>query len=297
MTKMIFSGAGAQSLAEDIAGASGIPHGRLDLHRFPDGETLFRILDTVENQDIFLVARLDNPDAKLLHVLMLANGFRQQGAKSVTLVSPYLPYMRQDIAFNPGEIVSAAAFAKLISHNFDQLITVDPHLHRYTTLDEIYEIPTYCVSADEPIAGWISSHSRKSMIVGPDIESEQWVRKIAGHLKAPYQTLRKIRRGDRDVEISLPDLTDFNEHTIVLVDDIISSGATMLQTVRRCHVAYPDAKILCCATHCLATIEVLESFASEGVQAVAATETVLGPNSTIAIANQLSKAIIKSAGR
>lgn len=295
MTKMIFSAEGAQSLAEDIASAAGIALGHLNLRRFPDGETLIQILDAVKNHDIFLVARLDNPDPKLLHVLMLANGFRQQGAKTVTLVAPYLPYMRQDIAFNPGEVVSAEAFAKLISHNFDRLITVDPHLHRYQTLDEVYEIPTVCVSADVPIAEWVSRHSDDSVIVGPDIESEQWVRKIAGHLQAPFQTLRKIRRGDRDVEISLPDLADLNARTIVLVDDIISSGATMLETVQRCQRAYPNAEILCCATHCLAAPDVLERFTSAGVRAVAATDTVLGPNSTIGIANKLSDAINQSA--
>lgn len=295
MTKMIFGVDGAQALAKDIASASGIALGQLSLHQFPDGETLFRILDAVENHDIYLVARLDNPDAKLLPVLMLADGLRQQGAKTVTLIAPYLPYMRQDIAFNPGEVVSAQAFAKLISQNFDRLITIDPHLHRYKTLDEVYSIPALCVSADEPIAAWISSHCETAVIVGPDIESEQWVGKIATHLQAPFQTLRKIRHGDREVDISLPDLADLNGRTIVLVDDIISSGATMLQTVQRCRRAYPQAKILCCATHCLAAPEVLEHFASVGVQAVAATETVLGPNSTIAITDQLANSIIQSA--
>lgn len=295
MTKMIFGVEGAQALAEDMASTSGLALGHLSLHRFPDGETLFRILDAVENHDIILVARLDNPDAKLLSVLMLADGLRQQGAKTVTLVAPYLPYMRQDIAFNPGEVVSAQAFAKLISQNFDRLITIDPHLHRYNRLDEVYSIPALCVSADEAIAAWISRHCEAAVIVGPDIESEQWVHKIANHLQAPFQTLRKIRRGDREVDISLPELADLNGRTIVLVDDIISSGETMLQAVQRCRHAYPEAKILCCATHCLAAPDVLDRFVSAGVQAVAATETVLGPISTIAIADQLAKTILQSA--
>lgn len=297
MTKMIVGIASAQALAEEVAIAAGLPLGRIGLHRFPDGETLFRILDPAEGRDTFLIARLDNPDAKLLPVLMLADGLRQQGARTVTLVAPYLPYMRQDIAFKPGEVISAKAFAKLISQNFDQLITVDPHLHRYETLDEVYAIPALNVSADAPIAAWISDQVENAVIVGPDIESEQWVRRIAGHLEAPFQTLTKIRHGDRDVEVSVPDLTHLNGRAIVLVDDIISSGETMLQTVHRCRGAYRDAPILCCATHCLATPEVLGSFASAGVQAIAATESVLGPISTIGIADQLAHAVVQSTNR
>ena len=291
MNRIIFSLFGAQCLAEKISDMSGIPIGCLGIHTFPDGETLFRVLDPVADKDVCLVARLDDPDTKMLSVLMIAEGLRQQGAGSVTLIAPYLPYMRQDIAFSPGELVSATAFAKLVSNSFDRLITVDPHLHRFQSLDEVYTIPTTCVSAAKPIVDWVADETEKPMIIGPDEESDQWVSRIARHLDAPYQTLRKTRHGDRDVEITLPTLSEHQDRTLVLVDDIISSGATMLKAVAACRAAYPGSRIVCCVTHFLAGSKSIETLRTAGIRSIAATDTVRSPVSSISTAGPLARAL------
>lgn len=296
MNQMIFTLPGSQSLAEQVSDLSGIPLGHLKNHVFPDGETLFRVLDEVADKDVCLVTRLDAPDEKMLSVLMIAEGLRQQGAASVTLVAPYLPYMRQDIAFNPGEVVSATAFAKIVSSSFDRLITVDPHLHRFDSLDKVYSVSTKCASATEPMAEWIANETEMPMILGPDEESEQWVAKIASHLDAPHQTLRKTRHGDRDVEITLPDLAAYRGRTLVLVDDIISSGATMLKAIAACRAAHPNVKIVCCVTHFLAGPESIEAFQAEGIHSIAATDTVRSPVSSIKIAERLARALNNDCG-
>jgi ribose-phosphate pyrophosphokinase len=69
-------------------------------------------------------------------------------------------------------------------------------------------------------------------VVGPDSESEQWVSAVAKDADAPYTVLQKVRRGDRDVEISVKNLRDLEGRTPVLVDDIISTGRTMTEAVR-----------------------------------------------------------------
>ena len=291
MTHIVFTMQGAQDLAEKIADNLGLPLGHIKAHSFPDGESLFRILDPVVGENVYLVARLDGPDSKTLPLLLLAEGFRQQGATSITLIAPYLPYMRQDTAFSDGEVISASAFAKLISASFDQLITVDPHLHRYKSLDELYSIPTHNVSAAAPLADWISARTEAPVIIGPDIESRQWISKVADRLSAPFHTLRKIRSGDRDVEIVVPDLKLETRQTIVLVDDIISSGATMLQTIAALRASHPSLEIICCAAHCLKTPKSLDEFSKAGVNIIAATTSVRSPISTIGIANQISQTI------
>ena len=291
MKKMIFTMPGAQQLAEDIADELNLPLGHIKEHIFPDGETLFRILDPVVGAHVYLVARLDNPDPKTLKLLLLVGGFRQQGAAAITLVAPYLPYMRQDAEFNPGEVVSAEVFAQLVSEQFDQVITIDPHLHRYESLDELYAIPTTVVSATKPVANWIAAQTLKPFIVGPDSESHQWVSKIAEVLGAPFSSLDKVRKGDDDVEIALPDLRIDSDRSIVLIDDIISSGATLLRTIDLVATQYPDCGIYCCAMHCLATPDRLVKLRSTGILALATTESVNSLISTIPIANELANAI------
>ena len=152
--------------------------------------------------------------------------------------------MRQDKAFNPGECVSSLPFSALLSSHLDWLVTLDPHLHRYHSLDQIYRLESQVVHAAPVIADWISRSIEKPLLIGPDSESEQWVSEVAELAQAPFQVLNKIRHGDYDVEISLPEVERWRQHTPVLVDDIISSGKTMLETVKHLHKA--QLKRPCC---------------------------------------------------
>ncbi|MCR9194176.1 MAG: ribose-phosphate diphosphokinase [Hyphomonas sp.] len=274
MSSMIFSMPNAHDLASKIAARLGIPHGRADLHTFPDAESLFRILDAVEDQHIHLVARLDGPDDKIMQLLLLADGLRQYGVASVKLVAPYLPYMRQDIAFNPGEVISAKVFANLISQHFDGLLTVDPHLHRFASLSALFEAPSKALSATTEMARWIAENTNSPIIVGPDSESEQWVRKIAEALDAPYTTLQKVRHGDRDVEVSVDHLDLGTAHSIVLVDDIISSGTTLLKAIAFIQRHHSGLDLNICAVHCLATLETLDQLRAAGARNLAASNSI-----------------------
>ena len=111
--------------------------------------------------------------------LMLARILKDEGARRVGLVAPYLPYMRQDHIFHPGEGLTSLYFADLISRHFDWLVTVDPHLHRYPDLSAVYSIPSVHVRASTTFAGWIRDSVVSPAIVGPDSESAQWVEEIA----------------------------------------------------------------------------------------------------------------------
>ena len=111
--------------------------------------------------------------------------------------------MRQDRRFKPGEAITSRQTAELLSNAFDWLVTVDPHLHRYGSLSEIYRIPTHVVHATPLISKWIREHVANPLIIGPDSESEQWVSAVANDAGSPYSVLEKVRRGDRDVEISV----------------------------------------------------------------------------------------------
>jgi ribose-phosphate pyrophosphokinase len=156
--------------------------------------------------------------------------------------------MRQDRRFMPGEAITSRQVAHLLSEAFDWLVTVDPHLHRYGSLAEIYSIPTHVIHAAPLISQWIRMNVANPLIIGPDSESEQWVAAVAEDARAPHSVLEKTRRGDRRVEIKLRDLDRWKDRTPVLVDDIISSGQTMLEAVRLL-AAQGWAAPVCIAVH------------------------------------------------
>jgi ribose-phosphate pyrophosphokinase len=151
--------------------------------------------------------------------------------------------------FPDGEAVTSASFARLLSKQFDWLITVDPHLHRRSALGEIYSTPTEVVHAAPALAEWIRVHVTAPLVAGPDSESDQWVRAVAEAVPCPYVVLQKTRRGDRDVTVSpIPTSHSRTDRTPVLIDDIISSARTMIEAVRQWRAAGATAPV-CIGVH------------------------------------------------
>jgi len=179
MTDLLISLPGNEAMAQALALSLGIELGQVELRKFPDAETYIRLLSDVNERQIVVACTLDRPDDKILSLLFLAATARELGAKRIGLVAPYLAYMRQDRRFNPGEAVTSRQIARLLSDSFDWLATVDPHLHRYSSLSEIYRIPTKVVHAAPLISEWIRKNVETPLIIGPDSESEQWVSAVA----------------------------------------------------------------------------------------------------------------------
>ena len=205
--------------------------GELTLHQFPDGESYVRIDTPVAQRQVILVCTLDRPNEKFLSLAFVAATAKQLGAAGVGLVAPYLGYMRQDKRFKDGEGITSAYFGKLLSGAVDWMVTVDPHLHRYNSLSEIYSVATQVVHAAPLLSQWIQTRIERPVLVGPDAESAQWVEAVAAAANAPYVILEKTRHGDRDVQIRVPDVEQWRTHTPVLVDDIVSTGRTMIETM------------------------------------------------------------------
>ncbi|MFZ1103829.1 MAG: ribose-phosphate diphosphokinase [Hyphomicrobiaceae bacterium] len=216
---------GNENLVGGLAAKLGCEVGHIEMRQFPDGETYLRLLTSPSGRAVVIVCTLDHPNDKLLPLLFAAATVRGLKASKVAFVAPYLAYMRQDRRFKPGEAVTSRQVAHLLSDAFDWLVTVDPHLHRYGSLAEIYSIPTRVIHAASLISRWIRLNVASPLIIGPDSESEQWVAAVAKDAGAPHSILEKTRHGDRRVEIKLRDLDPWKGCTPVLVDDIISSRA------------------------------------------------------------------------
>jgi ribose-phosphate pyrophosphokinase len=209
-----------------------------EVRQFPDGELYVRIERDLVGHDAILVGSLyPDPAERFMTVAFLAATARERGARKVGLVAPYLAFMRQDVAFNVGEGVTSRYFAELVSRTVDWLVTVDPHLHRHSSLDGLYAIPTTIAHSAPAIAHWISSEVHHPYLIGPDAESVQWVKAIAEGCGAPFVILEKKRRGDRDVSVSSPPAGGWNGHTPIVIDDIVSTGKTMIAATRELRAA------------------------------------------------------------
>jgi len=249
MTRMLLLAMpGNEAMASRIAMHIPADIGGLETRIFPDEETYLRITSDLHGRSVAIVATLDRPDAKFVPLIFAADTARDLGASKIGLIAPYLAYMRQDRCFHPGEAITSRSLAKLLSAKFDWLVTVDPHLHRYKSLDDIYSIPSRVLHAAPLIANWIAANVENPVLIGPDAESAQWVGDVAGRVGAPFTVLEKTRLGDRDVEVRIRDGRVISSHAPVLIDDIVSSGQTMLKAVRLLRQTTAIAPV-CIAVH------------------------------------------------
>lgn len=290
MMRAVYAMPGNEALADALARQLRLPRRALDLHRFPDGESLVRVAEPPAGGEAIVVCTLDRPDAKALPLLMAAETLRELGAHRVGLVAPYLAYMRQDARFRPGEAVSSRLFGRLLAQGFEWLVTVDPHLHRHHSLAEA-GMPHGCaVSAAPALAAWLQAHVARPLLIGPDEESAPWVESVATLVAAPAVVAGKRRLGDREVRVSLPDLSQWRGCFPVLLDDIISSGCTLLEAIAGIRAAGLPAP-WCMAVHGLFAEDALQRLQSAGVAGVVVTNSVPGNAAQIDLTGILAAAL------
>lgn len=286
MNRVLLPFPSQRPIADAMAPALGARVGRLDWRRFPDGESLVAIDEALSGADVAVVASLHRPDELSIALRFAAATAREFGARSVGLVAPYLGYMRQDARFRPGEAVSAPLYARFLEESFDWLVTVDPHLHRNAGLSALYRIPAARVTAAPVVAQWIRDHVPDAMLIGPDGESEQWVADIARRVGLPWQVLKKRRLGDRDVEVSLPDAASAQDHTPVIVDDIVSSGHTVIETLGHLRRLRLPAAV-CVAIHAVFAEDAYARLLEAGAGRVVSTDSIPHPSNAMSVSGPL----------
>ena len=290
MSAAICAFPGNAEFAERLRGELGFATLALECRKFPDGESYLRYGEPVAGRAVAIVCTLSDPDSKALALLFAARTARELGAARVGLVAPYLCYMRQDRRFHDGEAVTSAHFARLLSAEFDWLVTVDPHLHRRASLREIYSIPAAAVSAAPQLAAWIAANVAKPLIVGPDSESEQWAAEVAAACAAPYVVMSKRRLGDRNVEIEAPPLAFWNDRTPVVLDDILASARTMVVAVKR--IAEQGlAPPVCVGVHGIFSGDALQALREAGAARIVTTNTISHPSNAIDVSSIVAREI------
>jgi len=286
---VLFPLPGNEVFASSVAKVLACEPGDLETRLFPDGESYVRLLAPVKDRDVALVCTLHKPDDKLFRLYLAASTARELGARRVGLIAPYLAYMRQDSHFKPGEGAASQHMGRFLSGAFDWLVTVDPHLHRHHSLDEIYSIPSRVVQAAPMIAAWIRENVTHPVVIGPDAESEQWAAKVARAVGCPHAILQKTRYGDRDVEVTAPQTDGWAHMMPVIVDDIASTGKTMIAAIQHLRQAGLPAPV-CIAVHGVFADGALEDMRKAGAGRIVTCNTISHPSNAIAVEEAVASA-------
>ncbi len=283
--------------AERLSNEMNVAAAPIKLQRFPDRESKVRVMQA--GRVTVLYASLDRPDEKLIPLIFAASALRDLGAEKIILAAPYLCYMRQDKAFHDGEAVSQQVLAKILSPWIDEIVTVEPHLHRVADFSAVFpDIKAIALSAAPLLAALVdnSKGSKNILLVGPDQEARAWTKAVAEAAQAPFVIMTKQRRGDRDVEVVYDDATTVEGREVYLVDDIVSSGAT-LAAATLVLKQKGAARIEALAVHALCSSDDLIQLKEAGLFRLRSTDTVPHETNAISAAPLLADALRKEIAR
>ena len=280
--------------AKRLAERANVPYSEVEIHTFPDGESRVRLPLPLPEKAIVCLT-LDHPNEKLVDLVLVASTARRLGVRHLTLVTPYLCYMRQDKEFHPGESISQKAIGALLAHYFDAVVTVDPHLHRVHSLDQVFP-GTLCVTltATNPMSAFLADTMENPLLIGPDEESAQWVASIAAAKGYDYAVAKKKRTGDYSVEVELPQF-NFQGREVVLVDDIASSGRTLADAAKKLDAAKAGT-ISVLVTHALFAAGALEQLQQSGVKNIWSTDSVLHDSNAIHLDSLIAESLAEQLG-
>ena len=230
---MLIACSHGKHVAKKMASLLKKEYSELKTRKFPDGELYVRLPHDVKGKKVILVQSFYGEiNDCVLEVIFAAYTARELGARRITLVAPCFPYFRQDERFRAGETISIEAMGKLMERYLDEIIVMDPHLHRKTGLSQVFSIAAKKLTANEAIGDYIRKNLRKSVIIGPDWESYKWAEKIGERIGYEYHILHKKRWSSRKVKVFFRKGVELKGKKVVIVDDIISSGHTILETIK-----------------------------------------------------------------
>ena len=279
-------------IGSKIASKLKASHSKLFVEEFPDGELYIKYNTDLKNKKVVLVQSFyGNIQECLVEVVFAAQTAKDLGAKKVILVAPYMPYFRQDKRFKPGECVSIKAMASLIDKYFDGLLVFDPHLHREKVLKHIFKTKAVKLSANKRIAAYIKRNFKKPVLIGPDSESYKWARFVAEMINAESHIYSKKRYSARKVKVGLKDKLKIKGRNIVIVDDMISTGRTILETAKDLSKHKPKS-ISCICVHGIFVGHILKLFKHKKIRVIS-TNTIPSSRSKIDVSKDVVE-VLKS---
>ncbi len=272
---MFVVGSGARHLEDELRRLGGELLGT-EIRKFPDGEKYVRILGSAD--EVTVVQSTFRPqDEHLLELLLIGDALRERGARKLRAVVPYLAYSRQDRVTKDGEPVSVRAVMRAIDLYYDELYVFD--LHNPGTL-KFFPGKAVNVSPARAIADYFGDKLGEGVVLAPDRGARERARAVAEKLGLEYSHFEKKRVSPTEVQIRPVDI-DVGGKNVLIVDDIISTGGTMVKAANLLR-KMGAGKVFVAVTHGVFAEGAIERV-SKAVDELAVTNTIPTPVSRISI--------------
>jgi len=273
----IVGGTASKTVAEDLSKELHVPLAKTISKRFPDDELYIRVLDNISGENVIIV-QTTYPDSNIVELFLLQNVMRESDAGEVTVVIPYLGYGRQDKKFEDGEPISAKAIATLISIHADKVITVDPHKEH---LLDFFTVPAFSCSAVPELAKYLKRKD-VDMVLAPDKGAMYRAKQASNIIGCDFDYIEKTRIDGNTVEIKPKNLEVQNKR-VAIIDDIISTGGTMAQSIKELKKQGAKQIFVAC-THGLFAGDAIKKIISAGCNEIISTDTIKSEFSKVKIA-------------
>ncbi len=286
MIMIIVGGSSSRDLAKELASILDCQYIQAASTKFPDGECYTRI-DSEELNDDVVIVQNTYPDSNMIEMFLLQDAVRRMGAKTITLVIPYFGYARQDRVFKPGEPESAKVMCRHLDMDCDRVITID--IHKEAILDYFS-----CAHTDLKAASVIADYFKGrgiDMVLSPDIGAAGRAKDVGDRMGLPYDHLEKTRLSGVDVKIA-PAKMDCKGKSILIVDDMISTGGTIIAAASALREAGANSVSVAC-THGVFVNNAIERLTGSALDAVLCCNTLENEVSHISVAGIIAEAIRK----
>lgn len=271
---ILYSGSSNLPLAHEIAHLLNISLGNVDLTRFADGELRPWIQDDIRDKTVIVLQSLAYPmDEHIMELVLMGDAIRRCAPKKAIAVIPYMGYSRQDKLHRIGEPVSARVIAKFIETSlFDEIIAVDLH---NDAIVGFFQIPVTHVSALATLADSLKKMNiQNGMIISPDVGGVKRARNLAYLLDMPMIVMEKRRFLDKhDTSEAYQIIGDVNDKTVIIVDDIISTGGTIANAAHSLRDA-GATKVIVAVTHGVLAGEAVEKLSHAPIDTVLCTNSI-----------------------
>ena len=292
MSKLtVISGKSSESLAKELSKKIKANFVKSEIKVFPDGESKITLIGKISKKKSIVLQSISPPvDTNLVQILSLITKAKENSSE-VIVVIPYMGYARQDREFLPGEIVTMKVLGKLFkSAGASKIIVVD--IHSSIGLKH-FSIKTKNVTAIPDLVGFFKKLSLKNpLIVSPDQGGKERAKEFAKEFNSDYIALEKTRdRKTGKVKIKTKNLEEVKNRDLILVDDIISTGGSIIKATQflkkqKCKRIY----VAC--THALLMNDAEKKIKKAGVTSIISTNTIPGKTSKVDISKTIAKAIM-----
>ena len=285
----VVSGNASTDLAKRVARKLKSPYIKTEKKIFPDGESKITI-NQIPKKSIVIVVQSTYPpvDSNLLELLSIVSKVQEFSSK-VFAVIPYMGYARQDREFLGGEIVTIGVIGRLLkSAGVKKVLTVD--IHSKLALKEL-KISSENVSAMDVLVKYFKKLKMKEpLVVSPDMGGQERAKKFADLLKTDFIALKKHRDRKTGKVNILSDKVDVKNRDLILVDDMISTGGSIVKATQFLKKQKCKRVFVAC-THALLVNDAAKKIKRAGVSQIVSTNTIPGESAKVDVSRVIADAL------